>query len=131
MLEAVYEPAAYFERVRLVGRALNLPNHPEKFDLRGALYDFKFLIRLMWRMTITRPELRRPFWRTVTDVARRNPAALECVIIMITFYLHLGTFASFVTKGLDHRIAVEENPRTPCIPVLPVIRPPMAAASFG
>jgi len=131
VLEAVYEPTAYFERVRLVGRALNLPNHPEKFDLRGALYDFKFLIRLMWRMTITRPELRRPFWRTVTDVARRNPAALESVIIMLTFYLHLGAFASFVTKGLDHQIAVEENPRAPCIPVLPVIRPPITAASFG
>jgi radical SAM superfamily enzyme YgiQ (UPF0313 family) len=132
VLEAVYEPTAYFERVRLVGHALDRPNHPEKLDLKAVLYDLRFLMRLMWRMTVTRPELRRPFWRTVTDVARHNPAALEYVIIMITFYLHLGTFASFVNKDLIRQIAVEEkNPRTPSIPTVVTTPAPAAVASFG
>lgn len=104
VLEAVYEPTAYFERVRRVGRALNRPDHPEKFDLKGTLHDLTFTLRLMWRMTVKRPELRAPFWRTVTDVARHNPAALPYVIIMITFYLHLGTFASFLIGELGRQI---------------------------
>jgi hypothetical protein len=125
VLEAVYEPTAYFKRVRLVGRTLNRPDHAGRFDLATTLHDLGFLMRLLWRMTVTRPELRRPFWRTVTDVARHNPAALEYVIIMITFYLHLGTFASFLNKDLDRKIALEEkDPRTASIPA------PAAVASF-
>jgi len=108
VLEAVYEPTAYFERVRLVGRALNRPNRPEKFDLKAALHDFSFLIRLVWRMPV------------------------GYVIIMITFYLHLGTFAPFVNKDLVRQMAVEEKkPRAPSISAVPVIPAPAAVASFG
>jgi radical SAM superfamily enzyme YgiQ (UPF0313 family) len=132
VLEAVYEPAAYFERVRLVGRALNRPNHPETFNLRVALQDLGFLMRLIWRMTVTRPELRRPFWRTVADVARHNPAALKYVITMITLYLHLGTFASTLNRDLDRKIAVEDrNQPTPGVQTVPVIPKPAAVASLG
>jgi len=130
VLEAVYEPAAYFERVRLVGRALNRPDHPVKFDLKVALHGFGILMRLIWRMTVTRPELRRPFWHTVTDVARHNPAALKCVITMITLYLHLGTFASVLKKDLDRKVAEAKNQPAPSIPTVPMI-PAAAVASLG
>ena len=130
VLEAVYEPAAYFERVRLVGRALNRPDHPVKFELKVALHGFGILMRLIWRMTVTRPELRRPFWNTVTDVARHNPAALKCVITMITLYLHLGTFASVLKKDLDRKVAEAKNQPAPSIPTVPMI-PAAAVASLG
>jgi hypothetical protein len=81
-------------------------------------------MRLIWRMTVMRPELRRPFWRTVTDVARHNPVVLKYTIAMITFYLHLGTFASSLIEDLDRKIAVEGS-RAPTTPTA------AAAASFG
>ncbi len=108
VLEKIYEPNTYFDRVQRVGRALRRPDHDEKFNYAMAIHDAGFMTRLIWRMTVTRPELRAPFWRTIIDVARNNPSALQSVIIMITFYLHLGTFANTVIKELDRMIAAED-----------------------
>ena len=127
VLEAVYEPAAYFERVRRVGRALQRPDHPGTFDLKTALHDLGFLARLTWRMTFTQPELRRHYWKTLVDVARHNPAAFEYCVILITFYLHMGTFAKFLIKELERQIA--ESPPEPVYQLpAPVVSYPVAAA---
>jgi radical SAM superfamily enzyme YgiQ (UPF0313 family) len=104
IVESVYRPAAYFARVRAVGRALNRPHHgvePSSFRL---LTELKFACRLMWCMTIQRPELRRHFWSTIVDCARHNPSGLQCVGTLIVLYLHLGTFAKFLIEGLDRQI---------------------------
>ena len=39
MLFAVYEPSAYFLRVRALGRALRRPNLPLKFNAKTAILD--------------------------------------------------------------------------------------------
>lgn len=141
VLEAIYRPADYFERVRRVGLALKRPDHPSVFNFKGALHDAGFMWRLMWRMTVTQPELRPHFWKTVTSVGWRNPAALEYVIILITFYLHMGTFSKFLIGDLARQIeaadvedpggrisAAASLPRVPSIPMVasqPMARPPM------
>ncbi len=106
VLEAVFEPEAYFERVRRVCLALQRPDHASKFHLASAIHESKFLARLVWRMTVTCPELRPHFWKTVTSVARKNPAALESMIILISFYLHMGTFSKIIIRDLGHQIEV-------------------------
>lgn len=112
VLEAVYQPEAYFERVRVVGLALKRPNLPAGFDIGETRKDLAFLVRLMWRMTVQMPELRRHFWRTFADVARRNPQALESVVYLIAGYLHLGTFAQYLIKDLDRQIeAIDQEAR--------------------
>ena len=132
VIENIYEPSAYFERVRLVGRDLKMPDHDSKFDWAMARHDAAFMSRLIWRMTVTRPELRRPFWRTLTDTIRHNPAALQSVITMITFYLHLGTFAQKLLKELDVQIANEiKNPRAPHRPAAMAIPAPAKVAHYG
>ncbi len=132
VLQDIYEPAAYFERVRLVGRALNRPDIDQAFDLQGAMHDLGFVMRLIWRVTVARPELRRPFWKTVTDIARHNPAALESVIIMSTFYLHLGAFAQRVIADLDRQIEAEAlNPKAPMLPTAAVISNSALLAHHG
>ena len=133
VLETVYEPDAYFERVRQVGRTLRRPDIDQAFDAAGTMHDLGFVARLIWRMTVTRPELRRPFWRTVTDVARHNPAALESVIVMITFYLHLGQFAGVVIKELTRLIEEEAHNPSPSITrvVPPISAPAPALAHYG
>jgi hypothetical protein len=104
VLERVYEPGAYFERVRRVGRALKPPSHAMVFSFHEMRRDLAVLFRLMWRMTFQLPKLRSHFWRTLFDCARHNIGALEYVVSLMVFYLHLGPFAAFVVKDLDRQI---------------------------
>jgi len=104
VLTAIYDPAAYFERVRIVGRRLRRPNHAVTPVARNIIRDLVTLVRLMGRMTIQKPDLRRIFWRTFIDTARHNPAALQQVVIQMVLYLHLGPFAKFVVQELDRQI---------------------------
>ena len=106
VLENIYEPAAFFARVRHVGNALRPLDVNSKFDLAVTAQELGFLFRLIWRMTVTRPDLRPHFWRTVTETLRTNPQAFQSVITLITFYLHLGTFAQYLIKDLERQIDV-------------------------
>lgn len=104
ILERIYRPAAYFARVRAVGRALNRPDHGSKRSLKNLLRDLEALGRLAWHMTVRKPELRRHFWSTFVDCARNNPRGLQCVGTMMVLYLHLGAFARFLITELDRQI---------------------------
>ena len=105
VLLAVYEPSAYFSRVRAVGRALRRPKFPAKFNAKMALRDLNRFLRLMWRMTVRCPDLRRHFWETLVVTARRNPRALKSTISLMVFYLHLGAFSQQLIRDLDKQIA--------------------------
>lgn len=105
VLIKIYEPAAYFSRVRAVGRALDCPNHVIMSSFKEMCRDLVVFGRLMWRMTVHKPELRRHFWRTIADCARHNIGAMESVITMMTFYLRLGPFAKFLIDDLERQIA--------------------------
>jgi radical SAM superfamily enzyme YgiQ (UPF0313 family) len=109
VLESVYEPSAYFSRVRAVGRALRRPDLPVKFNAKMALRDLIHLLRLMGQMTLRRHDLRPHFWKTFAHTARHNPSALEFVISLMVFYLHLGAFSQHLIKELDKQIAAIET----------------------
>jgi len=113
ILEAVYRPATYFERVRRSGLTLQRPSHPVTARPVVTPRDRNTLLRLMWRMTVSRPALARHFWRTFIDIARHNPAALELVVIQLTLYLHLGPFSKSVIAEIDRQIAVLEREPEP------------------
>jgi hypothetical protein len=117
VLERIYTPEAFFERVRLMSRALKRPNLPVKIYPRVVLRDLRFLAKLMWHMTLS-PTLRGPFWRTFIDAVRHNPAALEMVGSQIVMYLHLGPFAKRVIAELQERIdAIDADPAKEIVPV--------------
>jgi radical SAM superfamily enzyme YgiQ (UPF0313 family) len=116
ILQSVYEPGAYFARVRMLGRSLNRPKLAEKFFLAATLRDLRVLGRLMWRMTFTRTDLRPLFWSAVIDCARNNPRNLEYVFEMSAFYLHLGTFAKFLVRDLDRQIEALEGDAAEVLP---------------
>jgi radical SAM superfamily enzyme YgiQ (UPF0313 family) len=107
VLAAIYQPDSYFARVREVGRLLRRPRHREKFEPRVVSYAVAALGRLVWQMTVKRPRLLLPFWRTLLSTAWRNPRALEFVLILTAFYLHLGPFAAFVMRHLEREISAE------------------------
>lgn len=107
VLLSVYRPEAYFARVREVGRRLRRPAHPAKIELKTLWRGLRALGRLCWQMTIVRPQLRSLFWRLCAETARHNPAALEFVLILTAFYLHLGPFSTYVIQELDRQISDE------------------------
>jgi radical SAM superfamily enzyme YgiQ (UPF0313 family) len=104
VVERIYAPAAYFARVRALGRALHGPRHPTAQLLKCLFRDFKVVSRLVWQLNVLKPHLRRHFWETLIDCARNNVGAVEVVFWMVIFYLHLGNFADFVLRELDGQI---------------------------
>ncbi len=108
VLSAVYDPAAYFLRVRAVGRELRRLNLPAKSNAKMALRDFNRIRRLVWHMTVHYPDLRRHFWKTLASTARHNLGALKSTVLLMAFYLHLGAFSEQLVKELDKQIAAGE-----------------------
>jgi hypothetical protein len=106
ILEKIYSPAAYFERVRSVVPVIRRADLPRKIERKQLKHDLAGLGRLMWRVTVRLPQMRYQFWKTVFASARRNPSALEYVWIMTAFYLHLGPFSRFVIDELDRRLTM-------------------------
>ena len=99
VLKAIYDPAAYFGRVRRVGRILE-----RQRSHRIVWKDLRSLARLAWRISDAGPGARRQFWSTILDCATHNPKALPYLIMMMALYLHLGPFARRVIAEIDGQI---------------------------
>jgi len=104
VLKHVFAPETYFARVRRMGRALKPAEHAGKRTLVEAHREFRTICRLIWCMTVTRPALRKHFWKTVIDCSVHNYSSMVAVLTMIAYYLHLGDFSQFVLKDLDRQI---------------------------
>jgi radical SAM superfamily enzyme YgiQ (UPF0313 family) len=104
ILQSIYAPDAYFERVRTVGRMLDRPDLPHRFSAGQTWQELKGLARLVHTVSFRRTELRRHFWRTVFDCLRHKPRNFVMVLGNIAFYLHVGSFAQFLIGNLDHQI---------------------------
>jgi radical SAM superfamily enzyme YgiQ (UPF0313 family) len=109
VLKSIYEPAAYFGRVRALGRALNRAGRTRRPGLKEICHGMAVFRRLAWCMTFQKPGLRRHFWHTLLDCVRRNPRSLQDVLAMTTFYLHLGAFSNFLIQDLDRQIEMLEQ----------------------
>lgn len=116
VLQSIYEPDAYFARVRRVGRALKrarMTRGPAKTNRparsRGmfegvTLLDIKRLMRILWRVGTRHPALIPHFARTFYDTFRHNPGALKSVTTLMALYLHLGPFARQVIIEIERLI---------------------------
>jgi Domain of unknown function (DUF4070) len=104
VLDAVYDPAAYFGRVRRVGRMLRCGQPKFKPSLPQTLRDLRLLGRLVWRLPQAGPGTGRLFWKSVLDCAIHNPRALRFVVMMSALYLHHGPFSRQVIAEIDRQI---------------------------
>jgi hypothetical protein len=104
VLDAAYDPAAYFGRVRRVGRALKRKPRRLAMSLRAVGRDLRAFGRLTWRMSTSGRTVRRQFWATVVDSLRHNPRAFPYVMMMTALYLHLGPFSRHVSAQLAQQI---------------------------
>jgi radical SAM superfamily enzyme YgiQ (UPF0313 family) len=119
ILASIYDPAAYFARVRRLGRALDRAQHPSPIDWKIVRRELRALARVLWVMNVRRPDLRRHFWATVIDCLRYQPRNFEAVLAMSVMYLHLGAFAQVLVTDLDQQIAELDAAPAPELPLLP------------
>jgi radical SAM superfamily enzyme YgiQ (UPF0313 family) len=119
VLERVYDPAAYFARIRRLGRALDRPHLPSPIVWKIVRKELRALARILWVMNVKRPHLRRHFWATVIDCLRHNPRNFEPVLTMAVMYLHLGAFAQVLIADLDRQIAAIDASTADVVPLVP------------
>jgi radical SAM superfamily enzyme YgiQ (UPF0313 family) len=119
VLDRIYSPEDYLERVRRVGRQLDCSKKRLRMPARHIWRDVRSFARMVWKMGVRDAEVRRHWWRTVLDCALHNPRAFRYVGAMIALYLHLGPFAKFVSNRLTTQIeAIESKQWAPPAPVV-------------
>jgi radical SAM superfamily enzyme YgiQ (UPF0313 family) len=123
ILRRIYEPAAYYARVRTVAGmldrpVLDRPGAPSVVRIAGvSIAEYRMLWRLVWRIALRQPKALGHFWRALYFAATKNPRAIGAVGVLAAFYLHLGPFSRFVIDALDRQIAMADldEPRAPTV----------------
>jgi hypothetical protein len=113
VLEAIYDPVAYFGRVRRVGRLLKRGRSHRM--VRGDLPSF---VRLLWRIPRAGHGVRKQFLNTILDCIIHNPRALPYLVMISALYLHLGPFARQVVAEIDREIEDVDQGRWHAPPAL-------------
>jgi radical SAM superfamily enzyme YgiQ (UPF0313 family) len=104
VLQAAYDPAAYFGRVRRVGRMLRRGKRRLEAPPSHLLHDLRALCRLICRMPKAGTGSARQFWKTMLDGAIHNPRALPFLIMLSALYLHHGPFSRQVIAEITRQI---------------------------
>ena len=101
----IYDPAAYFDRVRRSVRALDVRGHAVRVPLASVWRDLRSFFRIAWRSGVRDARVRRQFWATLLDGLLHNPRAIKITVTLAALFLHLGPFARFLGQRLDRQIA--------------------------
>jgi radical SAM superfamily enzyme YgiQ (UPF0313 family) len=104
VVDRIYDPEAYFGRVRKVAGMLKLDGANGEILGAGFFHDVKMMGRLIWAMTFTNTTYRGPFWKTLAITAFTNFRAIKPVMMMVALYVHLGPFSRFVVQQIDKQI---------------------------
>jgi Domain of unknown function (DUF4070)/Radical SAM superfamily len=105
VLQAVYDPAAYFGRVRRVGRMLKRGKRRLEAPQPHVWRDLRLFGRLVCRLPSAGPGTARQFWKTMLDCAIHNPRALPFMVMLSALYLHHGPFSRQVIAEISRQIA--------------------------
>jgi radical SAM superfamily enzyme YgiQ (UPF0313 family) len=104
VLQTVYGPAAYFGRMRRVGRMLRRGKRRLEASAPHLLRDLRLFGRLVWRLPNAGPGSAGQFWKTMLDCAIHNPPALPFMVMLSALYLHHGPFSRQVIAEIDRQI---------------------------
>jgi len=111
ILQRIYDPEAFANRLRRLSDLLdrsNSPRRPPVGDMRfraGASERFK-------RIVDCAPEARVFFEEIIRYCASTNPRALRLIVPMMAIYLHLGPFSRRVMAEIDRRIETDVSAPT-------------------
>ncbi len=129
VLDSIFSPVAYFDRVRDVSLSLKMPKRSLRVALSGTFREFGRFLRLITRVTLYRPDMRAQAWRTLVSILLRNPTAVTSAMRLTAFYVHLGPFSRFVVSRIDAQIEAIDTGRwiQPPLVSLPAATEPAVA----
>ena len=90
ILGRLYEPNAYFARLRRAVLPMQRIRLPAWIAIRDSLREIDRFFKLMWEVTWRRPDMRRHVWKLLLECAVRNPNAIRNMMVMVVFYLYLA-----------------------------------------
>ena len=106
VLEKVYAPSVFFDRLGRMTARLKRPRLAAKLDVKHWRRNLVVFGRMFFELSVRRPSLAGPFWRYMIVTAIRNPRALEFTMMNVAMYMHVGRFTQFVIADMDRRIAM-------------------------
>ena len=126
VIEHVYEPERYFDRVLKVGLAMDSSKRRFRPRLEQTFRELKGFLRMIRKLG-TAKDTRRHFWRAFLKSIWKNPGSIRYTGALLALYLHFGPFSKYVAGRIRGSIAREE--RSPA--EAPRGAKPLAAASAG
>jgi radical SAM superfamily enzyme YgiQ (UPF0313 family) len=118
VVEAIYTPEAYFERVRQVGEELDSSKRLYRPTLKHWWKELKGFGRMIRKLGFSF-ETAGPFWRMIARCLVKNPKSIRYAGSLAALYLHFGPFSKYVADRI--RTDIDRETRTPS----PVAPPPM------
>lgn len=103
VLEYVYAPANYYERIRQTGILLHsqAKHRPSFLTTIKTLWSF---VKLTTRVTFT-PSVTFHYWRMIFGFLMLKPEALEPAVNLAAMYIHFLKQSRFIIKNVEDRIA--------------------------
>jgi hypothetical protein len=116
----LYEPNAYIDRVKHYYLKMGQPRWqqyvPAAFGKATlpAWNDVRALLIVIWRQGLKR-DTRWRFWRSLLEVARKNPAVLEQFLVVLAHNEHFLEYRSVVTREIQEQLQAlpPEPPQAP------------------
>lgn len=128
ILDRLYEPAGYFERVRRAVLPMRRVKLPGRVWLREAWRELPQFFAIMREITLRRPDMRGYAWRLILECAIRNPTAIRNAMVMTVFYFYLAPLSRFWSVATKEQITAIESDQRHELDGLPV---PQTAAVAG
>ena len=118
VLARIYDPKAYFGRVHRMILSLDRLKVSAWIGFRDSLREFDRFFKIMWHITLYRPERRRHVWALFLETLVRNPGVIRDVMVATVLYIYLGPLSAFVIEHRNKEIADLETtavqpPRVP------------------
>jgi radical SAM superfamily enzyme YgiQ (UPF0313 family) len=110
VLDRIYQPKAFFGRVRRACRELDCSQHRLRMPLRHVVRDLRAFGRIAAQVGWRDRGARRWFWGAFFDCLLHNPRALKISVSFAALYLHLGPFSRWLVERIDHQIAEMPKP---------------------
>src|SRR5215813_3783506 len=104
ILDQIYTPAAYFSRLTREARAVKRPPFKRRLTLKMHYRELRAFAKFAWRITVSRPHLRRLYWNAIFDCMRSNPSALRGIIIFSGVYLDVEQSYRHVTSAMKRQL---------------------------
>ena len=105
VVSRIYDPDMFFGRVQRVIRSLDPVHLGMKIMLRDWWREFDRFLRIMWRVTRYRPEMRRHVWAILIECMAKRPRAVRAAMVLTVFYISLGPFSRYVIEQVKAELA--------------------------